>query len=321
MDGLKQEWAASRIFVNPPFCDLKQWAQKIKYEAGLLHNGTSKELFVVVPCRETEWMKELLPSTTAVLMPHKRMQFWSERKENIYIRDATWLLYFGPKDKIPSVTHRFQNDYTVMLPQEANTGGTMYTPDIDITPDLTTPDDYDPVEHVKIGEKRDLTDDQRRILEELIRKNKKVVNPKPGVCRVAGARIETAEAKPINLPLRRTSPAQRIEIEKQIAELLEAGMIKPSTSPWAAGIVMAPKPDGSWRFCVDYRMLNQVTVRDSYPLPRVDEYLHAMEGNTWFSVMDLNSGFWQIPLHPEDSKKTAFLSHAGLYELRSIPRR
>ena len=319
MDGLKQEWAASRIFVNPPFCDLKQWAQKIKYEAGLLHNGARKELFVVVPCRETEWMKDLLPSTTAVLMPHKRMQFWSERKENIYIRDATWLLYFGPKDKISSVTHRFQNDYTVMLPQEANTGGTMYTPDIEITPDLTTPDDYDPVEHVKIGEKRDLTYDQRRILEELIRKNKKVVNPKPGVCRVAGARIETAEAKPINLPLRRTSPAQRIEIEKQIAELLEAGMIKPSTSPWAAGIVMAPKPDGSWRFCVDYRMLNQVTVRDSYPLPRVDEYLHAMEGNTWFSVMDLNSGFWQIPLHPEDSKKTAFLSHAGLYEWVRMP--
>ena len=82
---------------------------------------------------------------------------------------------------------------------------------------------------------------------------------------------------------------------------------------------MAPKPDGTWRFCVDYRMLNQVTVRDSYPLPRVDEYLHAMEGNTWFSVMDLNSGFWQIPIHPEDSKKTAFLSHAGLYEWIRMP--
>lgn len=319
MDGLKQEWAASRIFVNPPFCDLKQWAQKIKYEAGLLHNGLPKELFVVVPCRETEWMKELLPSATAVLMPHKRMQFWSERKENIYIRDATWLLYFGPKDNIESVTHRFQGEYTVMLPQGVNTGGTMYTPESNVSPDLSTPEGYDPVEHVKIGEKRELTDDQRRILEDLIRKNSRVVNPKPGVCRVAGARIETAEAKPINLPLRRTSPAQRIEIEKQIAELLEAGMIKPSTSPWAAGIVMAPKPDGSWRFCVDYRMLNQVTVRDSYPLPRVDEYLHAMEGNTWFSVMDLNSGFWQIPLHPEDSKKTAFLSHAGLYEWVRMP--
>jgi len=195
----------------------------------------------------------------------------------------------------------------------------MYTPEAAAIPELTTPVDYDPVEHVKIGEKRELTTEQRRILEELIRKNKQVVNPNPGLCRVAGARIETAEAKPINLPLRRTSPAQRIEIEKQVKELLDLGMIKPSTSPWAAGIVMAPKPDGSWRFCVDYRMLNQVTVRDSYPLPRVDEYLHAMEGNTWFSVMDLNSGFWQIPLHPEDSKKTAFLSHAGLYEWVRMP--
>ena len=319
MDGLKQDWSANRIFVNPPFCDLKQWTEKIKYEAGVLHNGKPKEMFVIVPCRETEWMKELLPSTTAVLMPHKRMQFWSERKDNIYIRDATFVLYFGPKENLDSVTHRFQNEYTVMKPQGVNTGGTMYTPDLVVTPDLSTPVDYDPVEHVKIGEKRELTDEQRRTLEELIRKNKKVVNPNPGLCRVAGARIETAEAKPINLPLRRTSPAQRIEIEKQVKELLELGMIKPSTSPWAAGIVMAPKPDGSWRFCVDYRMLNQVTVRDSYPLPRVDEYLHAMEGNTWFSVMDLNSGFWQIPLHPEDSKKTAFLSHAGLYEWVRMP--
>jgi len=319
MDGLKQEWSANRIFVNPPFCDLKQWAQKIKYEAGLLHNGRPKEMFVIVPCRETEWMKELLPSTTAVLMPHKRMQFWSERKDNIYIRDATLILYLGPKENLDSVTHRFQGEYTVMRPQEVNTGGTMYTPEIAAMPNLTTPVDYDPVEHVTIGEKRELTPEQRRILEELIRRNKQVVNPNPGLCRVAGARIETAEAKPINLPLRRTSPAQRIEIEKQVKELLDLGMIKPSTSPWAAGIVMAPKPDGSWRFCVDYRMLNQVTVRDSYPLPRVDEYLHAMEGNTWFSVMDLNSGFWQIPLHPEDSKKTAFLSHAGLYEWVRMP--
>jgi hypothetical protein len=301
------------IYVNPPFCELDQWAKKIKYEAKLLHERKQKEIFVMVPCRETEWMKELLSEATAMLMPHRRTQFWSKNKERIFIRDATVLLYFGPKEKIHNLRQRFQSDYSITLTQGVAVQEAMYVPN-DVSPLIEPPEDYDPIDHVSIGAKRNLTDEQRKSLEEIIRRYRHIVNPNPGVCRIAGARIDTGNAKPVNLPLRRSSPAQKVEIEKQIKELLDLGMIRPSTSPWAAGIVMAPKPDGTWRFCVDYRELNKVTVRDSYPLPRVDEYLHALEGNTWFSVLDLNSGFWQIPIHLEDVQKTAFLSHAGLYE-------
>ena len=317
-NGLEQEWNANSIYVNPPFCELDKWSKKIKYEAGLLNDKKPKEIFVMVPCRETEWMKELLSEATAMLMPHRRTQFWSKKKERIFIRDATVLLYFGPKEKIHNLRQRFQSDYSITLTQGVAVQEAMYVPS-DVNPLIEPPEDYDPIDHVSIGAKRNLTDEQRKTLEELIRKYRHIVNPNPGVCRIAGARIDTGNAKPVNLPLRRSSPAQKVEIEKQIKELLDLGMIRPSTSPWAAGIVMAPKPDGTWRFCVDYRELNKVTVRDSYPLPRVDEYLHALEGNTWFSVLDLNSGFWQIPIHLEDVQKTAFLSHAGLYEWIRMP--
>jgi hypothetical protein len=97
------------------------------------------------------------------------------------------------------------------------------------------------------------------------------------------------------------------------------GIIRPSVSPWAAATVLVKKPDGSWRFCVDYRELNKVTIRDSYPLPRVDDYLHAVEGNIWFSIMDLTSGFFQIPVHPDDIQKTACITHAGLFEFTRLP--
>ena len=116
-NGLEQEWNANSIYVNPPFCELDKWSKKIKYEAGLLNDKKPKEIFVMVPCRETEWMKELLSEATAMLMPHRRTQFWSKKKERIFIRDATVLLYFGPKEKIHNLRQRFQSDYSITRTQ------------------------------------------------------------------------------------------------------------------------------------------------------------------------------------------------------------
>jgi hypothetical protein len=89
--------------------------------------------------------------------------------------------------------------------------------------------------------------------------------------------------------------------------------------PWAAPIVLVRKKDGSTRFCVDYRKLNNVTRKDSYPLPRIDDTLEALSGATWFSSLDLKSGYWQVGVHPEDREKTAFTTGRGLWQFRVMP--
>jgi hypothetical protein len=97
------------------------------------------------------------------------------------------------------------------------------------------------------------------------------------------------------------------------------GIIEPSTSPWASPIVLVEKKDGSLRFCVDYRKLNNITVKDSYPLPRIDDTLDALGGSQWFSTLDLKSGYWQVEMDSNDKEKTAFSVAGGLWQFRVMP--
>ena len=103
--------------------------------------------------------------------------------------------------------------------------------------------------------------------------------------------IDTGDAPPIRLRPYRTSPSQRDEIDKQINDMLSQNVIQESVSPWSAPVVLVKKKDGSTRFCVDYRKLNEVTKKDSYPLPRIDDTLDALHGTQIFSTLDLRSGY------------------------------
>ncbi|GFV97088.1 hypothetical protein TNCV_3526741 [Trichonephila clavipes] len=96
-------------------------------------------------------------------------------------------------------------------------------------------------------------------------------------------------------------------------------VIEPSSNPWASPIVLVRKKDGSTRFCVDYRRLNDITKKDSCPLPRIDDTLDTLASNTWFSTLDLKSGYWQVELHPDDKKKTAFTTGQGLWQFKVMP--
>ena len=99
-----------------------------------------------------------------------------------------------------------------------------------------------------------------------------------------------------------------------LQKMLDAGVIQPSISEWASAPVLIRKRDGGVRWCIDYRALNTVTVKDVFPLPLIEECLYTLAGNIWYSKLDANSAYWQVGIKPEDRKKTAFTTKFGLFE-------
>ncbi|GBM06797.1 Retrovirus-related Pol polyprotein from transposon 297 [Araneus ventricosus] len=103
-------------------------------------------------------------------------------------------------------------------------------------------------------------------------------------------------------------------------EILDEGQrTAESSGPWASPIVLVKKKDGSTRFCVDYRKLNEITKKDSYPLPRIDDTLDALNGSQWFTTLDLKRGYCQVEIQPEDREKTAFTTGQGLWQFKVMP--
>ena len=141
-----------------------------------------------------------------------------------------------------------------------------------------------------------------------------------GRCKIAKHRIELEpEAIPHREGARRMSPDKAAKANQEVQNLLALGLIQPSYSPWASGIVMVKKKTGELRFCCDFRPLNDVTVKDAFPLPRIDESLSRIGNAKIFTSIDLAWAFWQIPLKKRDRRKTAFACELGLFEWRRMP--
>ena len=123
--------------------------------------------------------------------------------------------------------------------------------------------------------------------------------------------INTGNAAPIKQSPRRLPHALKQVVDTQVKQMLETDVKEPSNSPWASPIVLIKKRDGSWKFCIDFRNQNDVTRKDTYFIPQVFDLIESLSGNTFFTTLDLKSGYWQVPIHEDSKPKTAFVIPAG----------
>ena len=159
----------------------------------------------------------------------------------------------------------------------------------------------------------------RKVQEWIKRKTPNLLRPFGSPAKVKPFNIDTGEHDPIRIRPRPHSPLELKGIQEFLAKYLEAGVIQPSQSPWSAPLVLTRKQNGSWRICTDYRLLNSITKKDAYPLPRIDDSYLQLQGARYFTSLDLQNGYWQIPLTGDAIPKTAFSTRYGQYEWMVMP--
>ena len=177
--------------------------------------------------------------------------------------------------------------------------------------------------HIDIETKLKSINDDRRLIE-LMKKFEFVFSDnkfKVGCLKNSICIIELESIVPINSKPYRPSFEEQKTIDNEIKSLLEAGLIQPSHSPYASPVTLAFKKDDNakTRFCIDYRKLNDKTIPDKYPMPRIEDIIDSLHGNKYFSVFDIKSGFWHIKMKEEDIPKTAFVTQNGHYEWKVMP--
>jgi transposase InsO family protein len=168
----------------------------------------------------------------------------------------------------------------------------------------------------------DIADDQRQILTNLLLEKESVfkLEGQPlGRTDLVKHEIYTGDSLPVKQPVRRPPIHWRETAELELQKMIDSGVIEPSSSPWASPVVLVKKKDGTARYCIDYRKLNAVTKKDSYPLPRIDDSLDALGKAKYFSTLDLASGYWQIGMTDEAKEKSAFCSTSGLFQFKVMP--
>ena len=130
--------------------------------------------------------------------------------------------------------------------------------------------------------------------------------------------IDTGTNRPIKQPLRRQPIAYLPLIDANVEEMLQHDVIEPSTSPWASNVILVRKSDQTMRFCIDYRQVNNITSKDSYPLPRIDACFDALGGAKYLSTLDLSQGYWQVEIDKDSADKTSFVTRRGTFKFKVL---
>ena len=164
-----------------------------------------------------------------------------------------------------------------------------------------------------------LDETHREQLQNLLDHFQDVLSNEPGKTTIAEHNIETGNANPVRLQPYRLPHAYRETVRKDLQDMEENGIIEPSSSEWAAPIVLVKKKDGTLRFCVDYRKLNSLSQADAYPMPRIDELIDQLGQAKYVTTLDLTRGYWQVPVAVKAREKTAFVTPFGLYQFRMMP--
>ncbi len=175
------------------------------------------------------------------------------------------------------------------------------------------------VESVLVDVNPDLSAVQKAELQHLIGQFSDVFSTVPGQTHLLQHDIKTPPGVVVKQRPYRIPEARRQAIEEKIQQMLKLGVIELSRSPWSSPIVLVPKPDGTLRFCNNFRRLNEVSEFDEYPMPRVDELLDRLGRARYISTLDLTKGYWQVPLSEEAKPKSAFSTPSGHWQYRTLP--
>lgn len=164
-----------------------------------------------------------------------------------------------------------------------------------------------------------LTEENKRDLRNALHEFLPLFTRAPGLCTLYEHEINTGDSKPISTTLRPMTPAKRKIYEEAFKELLQFGIIEPSTSPWSANSFVVPKKDGTLRPVIDYKPLNKVTIPDAYPIPRINDQITLLGPCSWFSLFDISKGYYQIAMKESDKHKTTFISPFGSWQYVRLP--
>lgn len=164
-----------------------------------------------------------------------------------------------------------------------------------------------------------LTPMEKTRLDAMVNRNISLVGKELG-CTTKVEHVIITDSPPIKQRYYRVNPLVQEQIDKELDEMLRLGIVEPSSSPWSSPILLVKKKDGKFRFCVDYRKLNSVTVRDSYPLPQVSDILDKLRNAKYISSLDVKSAYWQVPVAESSRQYTAFtVPNRGLFQFRRMP--